>query len=82
MNDHLTVPPRNTAIITALLIAGIGLTLWLYYPGIMTFDADWIYRDVRAGRAGGDWQSPAMAALWRLIDPIAPGTTGMFILIA
>lgn len=82
MNDHAPAPPLKTAIVAALLIIGIGLTLWLYYPGIMTFDAAWIYGDVRAGRASGDWQSPAMAALWSLIDRVVPGTVGMFILIA
>src|SRR2546427_6421642 len=30
----------------------------------------------------GDWQSPAMAVLWRLIDPIAPGPSSMFLLTA
>ena len=30
----------------------------------------------------GDWQSPVMAALWRLIDPIAPGSLSMFLLTA
>jgi hypothetical protein len=30
----------------------------------------------------GDWQSPVMAVLWRLIDPISPGPGSMFLLIA
>src|SRR5262249_3705730 len=30
----------------------------------------------------GDWQSPAMGALWRFIDPIAPGAASMFLLTA
>ncbi len=29
----------------------------------------------------GDWQSPAMTVLWRLINPIAPGSGSMFLLI-
>ena len=29
----------------------------------------------------GDWQSPAMTVLWRVINPIAPGSGSMFLLI-
>ena len=29
----------------------------------------------------GDWQSPVMTVLWSLIDPIAPGSGSMFLLI-
>ena len=53
--------------------AGFALTLYVFYPGIMTFDALYIYKDMAKGTFG-DWQSPVMIALWSLIDPIAPGT--------
>src|SRR5205807_1283680 len=43
--------------------------------------ARYVYADAIAWRFG-DWQSPAMAVLWRLIDPLAPGSASMFLLTA
>jgi hypothetical protein len=65
----------------ALLAAGYGLTLWIFYPGVMTYDAKFVYEDIAKGTLG-DWQSPVMTRLWGLIDPIAPGPGSMFLLIA
>ena len=59
--------------------AGFALTLYVFYPGVMTFDALYIYKDMAKGNFG-DWQSPAMLALWSFIDPIAPGTGSMLLL--
>ena len=67
--------------VAALLAAGYGLTLMVFYPGIMTFDAKFVYEDISKGTLG-DWQSPVMTWLWGLIDPIAPGPGSMFLLIA
>src|SRR6266436_6653223 len=61
--------------------AGFGLTVLVFYPGYSTADARYVYADAMAWRFG-DWQSPAMAVLWRLIDPIAPGPSSMFLLTA
>jgi hypothetical protein len=61
--------------------AGFGLTVLVFYPGYSTADARYVYADAMAWHFG-DWQSPAMAALWRLIDPIAPGSASMFLLTA
>ena len=47
----------------------------------MTYDAKYIYIDITQGTVG-DWQSPAMAALWKAIDPIAPGPASMLLLVA
>jgi hypothetical protein len=66
---------------TALLAVGFGLTLLIFYPGVMTFDAKFVYEDIAKGTMG-DWQSPVMVWLWGLIDPIAPGAGSMFLLIA
>ena len=79
-------PERAAAIRAALLIAvmialGFGLTLLVFYPGVWTFDARYVYEDIAKGFRG-DWQSPAMTALWALIDPVAPGAGSMFLLIA
>src|SRR5258707_2492911 len=61
--------------------AGFGLTVLVFYPGYSTADARYVYADAMAWHFG-DWQSPAMAVLWRLIDPIAPGSPSMFLLTA
>src|SRR6188474_174395 len=72
---------RGRLIAIGLAAAGFGLTLLIFYPGIMTFDAKFVYEDI-GKRTLGDWQSPAMTVLWALIDPIAPGSASMFLLTA
>ena len=67
--------------VAALIAAGYGLTLAIFYPGIMTFDAKFVHEDIAKG-VFGDWQSPVMTVLWVVIDPIAPGPGSMFLLIA
>src|SRR5450755_1373588 len=67
--------------VAAQLAAGYGLTLFIFYPGIMTYDAKFVYEDIAKGTVG-DWQSPVMTWLWGRIDPIAPGASSMFLLIA
>ena len=57
------------------------MTLLIFYPGVMTYDAKFVYEDIAKGTMG-DWQSPVMVWLWGLIDPIAPGAGSMFLLIA
>jgi len=68
-------------IVGVLIVAGYASTLWLYYPGAKTWDAKYVYQDIAKGFYG-DWQSPVMTWLWGLIDPIAPGSASMFLLIA
>ena len=80
--DRLLLQPRLLMISVAVLIAaGFGLTLSIFYPGVMTYDAKFVYEDIAKGTMG-DWQSPVMVWLWALIDPIAPGAGSMFLLIA
>jgi hypothetical protein len=67
--------------VAALVVAGFGLTLWIFYPGVMTYDAKFVHEDIAKGVLG-DWQSPVMTVLWGMIDPIAPGAASMFLLIA
>jgi hypothetical protein len=67
--------------VAALLAAGYGLTLWIFYPGVMTYDAKFVHEDIAKGTFG-DWQSPVMTWLWGLIDPVAPGPGSMFLLMA
>lgn len=72
---------RSSLLAVAILIAvGYSLTLLVFYPGVMTYDAKFVYEDI-AKHTLGDWQSPAMTVLWALIDPIAPGSASMFLLI-
>ena len=61
--------------------AGYALTLLVFHPGYSTLDARYVYDDAQAWHFG-DWQSPVMGVLWRLIDPLAPGALSMFLLIA
>src|SRR5215472_9600726 len=73
---------RSSLLAVAILTAvGFGLTLLVFYPGVMTYDAKFVYEDI-AKQTLGDWQSPAMTVLWGLIDSIAPGSASMFLLIA
>src|SRR5256886_17178520 len=76
-------PARSRGSWLALCTAAAGycLTVLIFYPGYSTADARYVYADAMAWRFG-DWQSPAMAVLWRLIDPIAPGPSSMFLLTA
>src|SRR5450759_461592 len=67
--------------IAVLIAAGYGLTLAIFYPGVMTYDAKFAYQDIARGVLG-DWQSPVMTVLWGMIDPVAPGAASMFLLIA
>jgi hypothetical protein len=72
---------RLCAAIAAMIAAGYALTLAIFYPGVMTYDAKFIYEDIAKGVLG-DWQSPVMTVLWGAIDPVAPGAASMFLLIA
>src|SRR5437868_4741573 len=80
--DRPLLQPRLLMISVAVLIAaGFGLTLSIFYPGVMTYDAKFVHEEIAKGTLG-DWQSPVMVWLWALIDPIAPGAGSMFRLIA
>jgi hypothetical protein len=70
---------RPLLLIAAMCAAGLALTLWVFWPGVQTFDAFYIYKDLGT-RSYGDWQSPVMIVLWSLIDPIAPGTGSILLL--
>ena len=72
---------RSYFAVAALVVAGYLLTLVIFYPGIMTYDAKFVYEYIAKGIVG-DWQSPVMTVLWRVIDPIAPGAGSMFLLAA
>lgn len=62
----------------ALCAAGFALTLLLFYPGIMTHDAAYVYLGIKEGP--GDWQSPVMTWLWSVIDVTTPPSASVFLL--
>ncbi len=72
---------RRALPIVMLVAACFALTLRVFWPGVMNWDAKYVYSYIAAGPAG-DWQSPLMTALWAVIDPIAPGAGSMFLLMA
>jgi hypothetical protein len=74
---------HRPAVILALLMAaaGFALTVFAFYPGYLTNDAAFVHGYVEEWHLG-DWQSPLMTMLWWLIDPIAPGSGSMFLLVA
>jgi hypothetical protein len=76
----LPLSRRSIALVAAIIAIGFGLTLLVFYPGVWTYDARFVYQDIAKGFRG-DWQSPVMIVLWSLIDPIAPGAGSMFLLI-
>ena len=58
---------------------GIGLTLWLFYPGFMSWDS--AYQWWQARHASYDSvHPPLMSMIWRLCDKIWSGPGGMFVL--
>src|SRR2546425_8503789 len=77
--------PRATTscewLVVLMAAAGYAATVLIFYPGYSTVDARYVYADAMAWHFG-DWQSPAMVLLWRLVDPIAPGASSMFLLTA
>jgi hypothetical protein len=75
-----TLSRRSVLGILAMVAAGLGLTLLVFYPGVMTYDARFVHAYVTQGIME-DWQSPAMILVWGWIDPIAPGSASMFLLI-
>ncbi len=72
---------RRAVPIIVLTLLGFALTLRIFYPGVMTYDAWYVHSYIANGPAN-DWQSPLMTALWALIDPLAPGAPSMFVFIA
>ena len=56
------MPGWRNALILALAAAGFALTLTVFYPGVVTYDAKYIYLATKAAQPG-DWQSPAMVVI-------------------
>jgi hypothetical protein len=65
--------------ILAIVVVGFALSVAVFYPGYMTVDAAYVYKAIDPSRRG-DWQSPVMSLVWGWIDPIAPGSLSMLLL--
>jgi hypothetical protein len=68
-------------LVCVLACAGFVLTILVFFPGYLTRDATYVHTYVQTGYLG-DWQSPLMTIVWRLIDPISPGSGSVFLLVA
>jgi len=77
--ESARLPQRSVWAIGAMIAAGFALTLYVFYPGVMTYDARFVFEYATKGTME-DWQSPAMILLWRWINPVAPGPASMFLL--
>jgi hypothetical protein len=63
-----------------MALAGFAFTAFVFFPGVMTWDARFVY-DMIPSWNYGDWQSPVMTVLWTPIAKVMPGPGGMFLLI-
>jgi hypothetical protein len=68
-------------LVCVLACAGFVLTILVFFPGYLTRDGTYVHTYVQTGYLG-DWQSPLMTIVWRLIDPISPGSGSVFLLVA
>src|SRR6516162_7597099 len=85
VREPLTVPMRTAysvmVLVCVMACVGLALTILVFYPGYLTRDATFVRGYVENWYLG-DWQSPLMTIVWRLIDPISPGTGSIFLLMA
>ncbi|HET9716033.1 MAG TPA: hypothetical protein VFP60_07585 [Pseudolabrys sp.] len=77
----MRTPTAARLSVAVVAFAGFVLSVLIFYPGIMTYDAKYVYADI-SKHVLGDWQSPVMTVLWAWIDPLAPGPASMFLLMA
>lgn len=74
----IDTPERSRAAWWAAL-AGIAVTLLLFYPGYLSVDSAVQLWHARTGAYTSD-HPVAMAMLWSWIDPVWPGSGGLFVL--
>ena len=77
-DDEMTTSARAATIVAAgaALLCLVALALW--WPGIVEYDSVEQYKQVLSG-AYLDWHPPAMARLWAVLHPLAPGAAPMFV---
>lgn len=59
-------------------LAGAFVTVWLFYPGFVSFDTAHQWYQVRHGEYS-DHHPPLMALLWSLTEPVLPGPGAPFL---
>ncbi|MET0752234.1 MAG: hypothetical protein ABWZ66_02625 [Pyrinomonadaceae bacterium] len=62
-----------------LCVLGFGLTIWAFYPGLMSPDSVTSFTEARQN-SFTDISSPLMSYLWRFLDKIVAGPAPMLIL--
>lgn len=74
----MTTPVRaaTTVAAGAALLCLVALALW--WPGIVEYDSVEQYKQALSG-IYLDWHPPAMARLWAVLHPLAPGAVPMFV---
>jgi hypothetical protein len=60
-------------------LAGFALAIATFYPGQLTVDGAMQLTEARSG-VYYDWHPPLLARIWSVLDAIAPGTVGLFLL--
>jgi len=66
-------------LIAAIVLAGLALVAYGYWPGIMIDDARWQYQQA-VDNAYEDWHPPLMAWIWRRLMFLQPGPAPMLLL--
>lgn len=61
-----------------MALFGAAATLWLFYPGFVSFDTAHQWYQVRHGEYS-DHHPPLMAFLWSLTEPLLPGPGSPFL---
>ncbi|MGC2238865.1 MAG: hypothetical protein WA584_22105 [Pyrinomonadaceae bacterium] len=62
-----------------LCVLGFGLTIWAFYPGLMSPDSVTSFTEARQN-SFTDISSPVMSYLWRFLDKIIAGPAPMLVL--
>lgn len=60
-------------------LLGFAFTLWVFYPGYMSYDSAYQWLQSRHGTLN-TLHPPVMAMLWQLTDIILPGPGGMLVM--
>ena len=79
MGTSLRAENGATVVIAALALAGFGLELLAFWPGLMSTDSFEQYVQAALHRYS-DHHPPIMAWVWSLTDRVIPGPGGMLIL--
>lgn len=71
--------PRGAMAPWLAALIGIAISLWLFYPGYLSWDSAYAWYQARHGQYDGS-QPPMLAMLWHALLPFWPGPGGVFVL--